>query len=237
MAKNLKNMKKTLTFAVSLAAAMSASLAVIQTAQAQSSSNTLANLAPNEVSSGLTLIIGDKTFSDFSYTDSGLTGFNPTQVTVTASETSGTYYLTWQGTFEAANAIGDLDLGYTVTASGGLINEIDLSYGGQLVSGTGLIGVTELAQDPSANTLGDIQLSSSVSSAGQFAKSGTFNFSSPEPVVDVTKDISFIAPGGTIELLQVEQSFEQVPEPTTISLLLLPFAASTLRILRKSRTV
>jgi len=206
----------------------------LQTAQAQSQ-ETLAYLAPGGVSDGTTLTIGDKTFGDFSYSDSGLTGFDPTQVTVTASETSGIYYLTWQGTFEAVNTIGDMALGYTVTASGGLISAIDLSYGGQLLGGNGLIGVTELAQEPSGYTLGDIQLNSSVSSPGAFANSGAVNLPSAQPVVDVTKDISFVAPGGAIELLQVEQSFEQIPEPTTVSLLLLPFAAGVVRIFRKTR--
>jgi hypothetical protein len=60
--------------------------------------------------------------------------------------------------------------------------------------------------------------------------------------VNVAKDISFSTlVGGTIDISQIEQSFEEtaVPEPTTIiagALLLLPFGASTVRILRKNRT-
>jgi hypothetical protein len=60
----------------------------------------------------------------------------------------------------------------------------------------------------------------------------------------VTKDIAFgvtSVNGGFITISQVAQSFHQaVPEPTTIiagALLLLPFGASTLRILRKKHAV
>jgi hypothetical protein len=40
----------------------------------------------------------------------------------------------------------------------------------------------------------------------------------------------------SVSISQDVQSFEQVPEPTTISLLLLPFGAGTLRMFRKTRT-
>ena len=73
--------------------------------------------------------------------------------------------------------------------------------------------------------------------------SDLLNIVPPESVLYVTKDIRFgvtSANGGFVSISQVAQSFHQVPEPTTIiagALLLLPFGASTLRILRKNRTL
>ena len=68
------------------------------------------------------------------------------------------------------------------------------------------------------------------------------NIVPPETALYVTKDIALgvISPnGGFITISQVTQSFHQVPEPATMiagALLLLPFGASTLRVLRKRQT-
>jgi hypothetical protein len=64
----------------------------------------------------------------------------------------------------------------------------------------------------------------------------------PQTTLDVTKDIAFDIFGGGIgqvSVSSVQQSFHQVPEPPTMiagALLLLPFGASTLRILRRRQT-
>ena len=72
------------------------------------------------------------------------------------------------------------------------------------------------------------------------------NIAPSQGVLYVTKDIAFgviSANGGFVSISQVTQSFHDettaVPEPTTViagALLLLPFGASTLRIMRKTRT-
>jgi hypothetical protein len=67
------------------------------------------------------------------------------------------------------------------------------------------------------------------------------NIVPPETLLYVTKDISLAIPNDDttqVTISQVTQSFHQVPEPTTVlagALLLLPFGASTLRILRRNR--
>ena|ERR1017187_6843572 len=71
--------------------AVTTMVAMIQTAQASIS---LADLAGTP---GATLSIGDKTFSGFSYTASGLTSFDPNNIKVTATESGGIDYLTWSG--------------------------------------------------------------------------------------------------------------------------------------------
>ena len=118
--------------------AVIAMVAMIQTAQA-AFTDTLADL----VATGGSLSIGDKTFSDFSYQASALTGFNAANVTVTASvDASGVYFLTWSGNIAAlaslTPATGDLILNYEVSASAGVIATIDQCY-----TGSGIVSVVE----------------------------------------------------------------------------------------------
>src|SRR5208282_3849953 len=67
---------------------------------AQVYTGTLANL----VATGGSLTIDDKIFSEFSYQDSGLTTFDPTAISVTASESGGVDYLTWSGTMSLTSS-------------------------------------------------------------------------------------------------------------------------------------
>jgi hypothetical protein len=73
------------------------------------------------------------------------------------------------------------------------------------------------------------------------------NIDPSQTTLYVTKDLRFVILDGNpninngisqVSVSSVQQSYHQVPEPTTIiagALLLLPFGASTLRILRKNR--
>jgi hypothetical protein len=134
-------------------------------------------------------------------------------------------------------------LGYTVTATSGKIFAIDQNYTGSAQPQPGtltFISVAETAVVPGGN--GDIVASSFLN---QTIKSSSFTatgaiLNPSEPILTITKDIAFgAANGGFISVSKIVQSFDQVPEPTTMiagALLLLPFGASTLRILRKNRT-
>ena len=127
--------------------------------------DTLADL----VSSDGSLSIGDKTFSGFTYAESGLTSFNAANIQVTASIVGGIYYLTWGGNISLADYTGtstaDLLLNYVVTASGGLINEIDQNYTGSIASGAGSIGIAETVTAPSGPTiLGSTYLTTGITS-------------------------------------------------------------------------
>jgi len=202
-----------------------------QTAQAQS---TLAGL----VASGGTLTVDDKTFSDFSFSENGLASFDPTQIDVTATESKGVEYLSYAGNISFASggsASAYLTLNYVVTANAGAIDMIDLSYNGSAVNGS--LSIDETAATGSfavtgGTVVGNIQLSPNTFS-------GSTDIVPPETVLYVTKDISFTTnPGGGFDAASfISQSFEQVPEPTTISLLLLSFGAGTLRLFRKTRTI
>jgi hypothetical protein len=184
-----------------------------------------------DLANGGTLGIDNLTFSGFSYQASGLTSFDPSAITVTASESGGVGYLTWTGNISLASAAaaGDLVLMYTVTANLGAISMIDQMYTGNATNGTILI-------DETATSLGAPTAYSQLS-----AGFGTPVVSQPDPYPNgpytigenenlsvapaqstlyVTKDISLTTSpsGGSITLTQVEQSFHPVPEPNTMLL-------------------
>ena len=222
-------------FAVTTMAAM------MQTAQA---TITLADLAAN----GGAISIGDKTFSGFSYTESGLTSFDASQIDVNVyQDSSGVDYLTWSGNVSLATlgtTTADLKLNYIVTASAGAINMIDQAYTGS-AHGGGLLAIDETVAIGSfgGTVVGNSHLAALDLSDPPAEANDLLNIVPPQILLYVTKDISLAAiapPGSFVTISQVTQSFHQsVPEPTTIiagALLLLPFGASTLRILRRNRT-
>ena len=222
---------------------------MIQSAQAAFTDN-LADLVANNGS----LTIDDKTFSGFSYLATGtpgLSGFNAANITVTASSVGGVDFLTYGGNIQIAGlaaGTADLSLGYTVTASAGKISMIDQRYTGGALSGSLLINETATSVGaPTAHS----QLSVNDVSDPNTYPSGPFDIGEndllsvipPQTTLTVTKDLSFaISPVsggvGQVSVSSIQQSFHQVPEPTTMiagALLLLPFGASALRILRRNR--
>jgi hypothetical protein len=223
--------------------------AMIQNAKAQV---TLSQLA----SSGGSLTIGDKTFSNFGWTPSGAAGsqLNADAANLIVSAyigngvtgAVGVDYLDFSGfigvdnTSGSANLLGDLLLKYTVTANPGSISMIDQQYTPNAVPATGqiIIGETVSANGTivgnSTLTLNPSHLSDPPTVAGD-----NLVIDPSQSELSVIKDISITAdPGSLVGLSDVQQSFHQVPEPTTVlagALLLLPLGASALRILRKSR--
>ena len=223
-----------------IAIAAVAMAATIQTAQAAFTDN-LADLIANNGS----LTIDDKTFSGFSILGSGLTSFNAANIIVTASESGGVEYLTWQGNISLAGGgpvTADLVLNYTVKSSGGAIDWIDQAYTGS-AQGGGLLAIDEtVSTAPSGGTIvGHSHLTGFDISDPPAEANDILNIVPPDTILYVTKDISLGIPNDDTTLVtisQVTQSFHQVPEPTTMiagALLLLPLGASTLRILRRNR--
>ena len=229
----MKKLNKTTMALVALAAA-----AALQTAQAGLTTDTLSDLQAN----GGSLSIGDKTFSGFASSPVGLTSFDASQITVTASVgTDGTYYLAWTGNMSLAGSgtaptTADLLLQYVVTASAGSISMIDQSY-----TGSGTLKIDETVATGSQN--GPIVAQSDLTGTFNSDFTGAnLNVDPSQSVLYVTKDISFTADGlgDTTTVSRVSQSFHQtsVPEPSTVTagvLLLLPFGVSTMRILRKKK--
>ena len=214
-------------------AAVAALGAMLQTAQAS-----LADLVSNSGS----ISIGDKTFSDFTYTASGLTTFDPSKIDVSASiDGAGVYYLTWGGKITLSSsgpATANLLLGYTVTANPGQIFMIDQKYTGSAQPFSSSLTVDETVKVGST-VVGNSHLQRGDLS-DPFAEVGDNLYINPaQSSLTVLKNIRFgisNPTGGLVTISDVSQSFHQVPEPTTMiagALLLLPFGASTLRMLRR----
>jgi len=213
------------------------------------SSDTLADL----VATGGSLTIGDKTFSGFSYTASSTLvadGFSASDITVTAYIAGGVDYLEWTGGIALLNSgsgtvLGDLDLGYTVTAaSPSAINEIDQDYNGQIVNGSGLIGVTETVKVPGGAVVGNTVLTTTVLSVpGPWGLGSSQPFiTPPQPELIVNKDISLtaLASGNSlpseVSISEVEQSFHQTTPDGGTTLALLGFALAGCGMLSRKQS-
>jgi hypothetical protein len=212
--------------------------AAIQTAQASLTSDTLADLSAN----GGSLTIGDKTFSGFSYQESGLTTFNAANITVTASIVNGIYALSWTGNIALSSGVAssaDLLLNYVVTANAGLITMIGQSYTGSAQNGSLSVDETVHVGGFGGATVATSHVD--VNSPNGTSTGPNLSVLPPQSTLYVTKDIAFGTFGaGLVTMSVVTQQFTQtsVPEPSTVvagALLLLPFGVSTLRILRKSK--
>ncbi len=193
---------------------------------AQVYTDNLADLA----ASGGTLVIGDKTFTGFSYQDTDLTSFDPNQIQVTASIGSdGVYYLTWSGSVALATlstTVADLKLDYVVSASGGSIDMIDQTYTGSAQPA----GSTFLAVDETVSTgsfggpiVGQSHLAAYDVTDPPAEINDQLNIVPPQTLLYVTKDIGLAAispPGAFITISQVTQSFHQIPVPEPSGMLL-----------------
>jgi hypothetical protein len=177
------------------------------------------------VSSGGTIVFGDKTFSNFGFTVTSLTSFDPTAITVTASESGGVDYLTWSGNISETStgaALGDLALQYVVTSTGEPIDMIDQSY----VLGNAINGSLDVAETVATGNFGGPVVAHSnlnINTPSQ-TQGPNLNVNPAQPVLYVTKDISLLVnppagASGSVTITQVEQSFHQVvPEPGTMLL-------------------
>jgi hypothetical protein len=181
-----------------------------------STSSTLAQLA-----AGGTIGIGDKVFTGFSFTTSGLTSFNANNIIVSALFVGGVYYLDYKGDISvvgAPNTAGtaDLLLKYTVTATAGQIIMIDQNYTGS-ASGPGSF----LRVDETAAVGGVIVANSHLDAtdlSDPFSEPGdNLDVNPAQTALNVTKDIAFgfaANPAGAfVTISDVQQSFHQtVPE-------------------------
>jgi hypothetical protein len=233
--KLIRSIVSVLAFAVAIAV-----LIQVQTVQAQ----TTATLAYLENTPGATLNIGDKTFSGFTYSESGLTTFDASDINVTASQVGTSYFLTWGGNISlvaAGEVTADLLLNYTVSANDGKIFAIDQNYtGSAFPAGGAFISVAETAIVPgNATIVASSYLNDTITSTSYTATGAILT--PAQPILNITKDIGLgVIDGGFITISQVEQSFEQVvvPEPATVGCLLLGLGvlACSRRFIRSGRS-
>ena len=210
------------TIKVTCALAAAFLLGVASQTQAQTTDN-LQHLADTAGS----LTIGDKTFSNFDFLTTGLTSFDASQIQVTASLSNGTYFLTWAGNISLVSGAGpvsaDLLLNYRVTASTGLITAIDQSYTGsaQPVGGA-FLAIDETVRDINGALVANSHLDGNDLSDPSAELGDNLNLNLGQPIIDVTKDIAFgIVDSGFVTISEIRQSFTQIPEAGTTSMLVI----------------
>jgi hypothetical protein len=191
---------------------------------AAATTDNLQNLA----TTGGSLTIGDKTFSNFDFLASGLTSFDASQIQVTASVAGGTYFLTWGGNMSLVSGSGspvsaDLLLNYTVTAATGLIDMIDQQYTGSAQpTGGAFLAIDETVRDTNGNLVANSHLDGNDMSDPSAEPGDNLHINPALATIDVTKDIAFaIVDGGFISISEIRQSFHQIPEAGAMSMFVL----------------
>jgi len=190
---------------------------------------------------GGSLTIGDKTFSNFDFLASGLTSFDASQIRVTASLANGTYFLTWAGNISLVSGSGpisaELLLNYRVAAATGTINMIDQSYTGSAQpTGGAFLAIDETVRDTNGNLVANSHLDANDLSDPSAEPGDNLTINPAQSVIDVTKDIAFgIVNGGFVSVSEIRQSFDQIPEAGTTSMLVVGLAIVGFVIRQKVR--
>jgi PEP-CTERM motif-containing protein len=186
------------------------------------------------LTNGGVIIVGDKAFSDF-----GVSG-DPfaSNITVEGIEAGGDFGIQFGGTI--ASSLGnpmDLTLMYqvSVTNSANLISGANLSFNGTVnpPGSTGFATVVEqIFTNNGVNPYG--QMSVSVNGLGQGNLSTNMVITPPQPLLDIDKDVevdAFLPADSSIST--INQTFTQVPEPSTMMLAIA--GLSGLFLLRRRR--
>lgn len=183
------------------------------------------------VVAGFTCTIGDKTFSDFTYTPAmaGTGTASPsTAVTVTPLGAPN-YGFKFAGTWNSGtNGTGDAGISYIVAVTNGqpLIDSTFLSLTGSLTTGSGATGTVGETLCEGANGMACAKSNLlDVSLAGPTTDLVNPLSSGPVSIVGISKDISAMSEGtgGTASISTVTKTVDQVdspvPEPASLALL------------------
>ena len=191
---------------------------------------------------GASIQVGDKIFSDFSIDGDVLAD----AVEVVAIQDSNGYGISFQGVFGVAGfGVSDFRLGFAVEVapdSNQFISDVHLAFDG-VVDGVGFAMVVEQVFDggsiPLGNLLGQIVVNTPPDNLGD-----TLVLGQPTKKLYIQKDILLVA-GGTegedhrrlvrgytyAEITRIDQTFSQIPEPSTVLLVTIGLlgAAATAR--------
>jgi len=160
------------------------------------------------------VLVGDKLFSDFS-----LAGYTASNLVIKGIiENGDDYGIQIQGGFFAMNGVMEVNLGYavTVTNSNNLISGANLSFNGFEFGSNGVAEVTESVYTNTSFLYGDMSVYASPSSN---LLSTTMAINPPQQSLDIDKDvIDYAINLSFASISTINQSFIQVPEPSTIVL-------------------
>lgn len=181
------------------------------------------------------VVIGDKTFYNFSYIGSPTSGPNaaptPTQISVAQSALPGgnlglSFSYAW---LSAEGYNQDSVIQYCVKSSGAAIDGVLLNFNGTApVTGGPLTSssVTETVQDLNGNTIGQLATFDDGPGGATNVDQTKLALTPPMSAICVTKDIQVHSSpsssgGGVATISIVDNTFHQVPEPASIGLIAL----------------
>lgn len=182
--------------------------------------------------SSFSCTVGDKTFSDFTYSSIASSGVTPvvaSEVDVSSVDSGGEIGLEFESVWEAsgANAFDDSTIGFVVTVTGAseLVDDAQVALpSGSVDTLSGVSSVSEGGCGPAPCIPGTWDIFTFDSSSGANTANASTILATPTGSVQVTKDISVStgSGGGLAILSNVEDTFSQiaVPEPRTISMFL-----------------
>jgi hypothetical protein len=194
------------------------STAVLAVAYAPASQAQLLILGPSislaNLTNGQTIIVGDKAFTDFSISGS----FQANQVNVTPIQENGNLGIRFSGAFVSGGLALDMILGYqvSVTNSPNLISAANLLFNGQVTFGTGLAEVVEQVFTNNNQFAGQIFVFASATTNKLF---DSLPIQPPQPLITLSKDVLLTAQlPAFASISTIDQTFTQVPEPSTLAL-------------------
>lgn len=199
----------------------------------------LADLIANPTNS---ITVGDKVFSNFQYTTTGVGMPSAANVNVNPLPTDvlGNFGITITGGFTSNGGVADATLSYDVriTTPGFTFTDIRLAGNPEIQppNATGTMSVTETVfglTPPTANPLGQLTI---LAQGGTPPRLSDALFITPGvyTALRIRKDIFANNLGGGVPVLSfVDQSFSQVPEPTSMALLGVGVACSVVLARRR----
>ena len=194
------------------------SAAVLAVAYTPTSEAQLLILGPSislaNLTNGEDLIVGDKQFTDFSISGSFLAG----QVNVTPIQENGDFGIRFSGPFVSGGEAEDMVLGYrvSVTNSPNLISAANLLFNGQVTFGTGLAEVVEQVFTNNNMFAGQLFV---FATATTNKLSDSLAIVPPQPFLTLSKDVIVTATLPAFSSIStIDQTFTQVPEPSTLAL-------------------
>ena len=181
------------------------------------------------LTNGQTLVVGDKAFTDFSISGD----FNANHVMVTPIIENGDFGIRFSGALVSGGNPMDLILGYqvSVTNSPNLIADANLLFNGVVVNGPGLAEITEQVYTNNNDFYGQMFVFATESNS---VLSASLPITPPQPFLNINKDVLITAELPAFSSIStIDQTFTQVPEPSTLVLAAAGIAGLT--VLRRRR--